>query len=335
MSWYFYVPVTIIGICLLILFLVYVAIHRVFHRRYDGKRHLKYLTANDFPGLLNEPVEFPGNRGQPLRGFLYYRGNRELAKGLVVFCHGIGAGHYAYTTEINAFAKQGYLVLAYDYTGCVLSGGNSIKGMTQALIDLDFALAYVERHPELARLKRILFGHSWGGYVVNNVFSLKHTVDRVVSVSGFNSVPDAITDIGHNLSFFKPWFHVINFLEFGRYATYTSVKSLKKSTIPTFLIHSRCDPMVRYKRSLSRYIVATKGMGNFTYDIDEEKMHNPYLTIRAEQYLNKIMAKLSYIEKKAGDDEQREFYASLDYDLLTEEDPAFMKKIFDWIEERD
>lgn len=334
MDWYFYIPLAILGFCLLILLLVFLAIHRVFHRRYDGKRHLRYLTAADFPGLMSEAIEFPGNQGQPLRGFLYYRGNRDLAKGLIIFCHGIGAGHYAYTTQINAFAKKGFLVMAYDYTGCVLSGGKSIRGMTQALIDLDFALSYVERHPELARLQRILIGHSWGGYVVNNVFSLNHSVDKVISIAGFNNVPDVISDIGRGLTFFKPWFHVLNFLEFGKYATYSSASSLKKSTVPTLLIHSRCDQLVRYNHAMAKYIVATKGMSNVTYVIDEEKMHNPYLSLRGEAYLNKIMAKLPYMEKKAGDDEQREFYATLDYDLLTEEDPQFMAMLFDWIAEQ-
>ncbi len=334
MAWYFYIPLAILVFCLLILLLVYLAIRRVFHRRYDGKRHLRYLTANDFPGLMSESVTFPGNKGQPLNGFLYFRGNKELAKGLIIFCHGIGAGHYAYTTQINSFAKQGFLVLAYDYTGCVLSGGQSIRGMTQALIDLDFALSYVERHPELARMKRILVGHSWGGYVVNNVFSLKHSVDQVISIAGFNNVPDVISDIGRGLTFFKPWFHVLNFLEFGKYATYSSDKSLKKSTVPTLLVHSRCDQLIRFNHAMARYIVATKGMGNVTHVIDEEKMHNPYLSQRAESYLNKVMAKLPYMEKKAGDDEQREFYATLDYDLLTEEDPQFMQMIFDWIAEQ-
>ncbi len=334
MGWYFYIPLAILVFFLLILLMVYLAIARVFHHRYEGKSHLRYLTASDFPGLIAEKIEFPGNKKQPLRGFLYYRGNRDSAKGLIVFCHGIGAGHYAYTTQINAFAKEGYLVMAYDYTGCVLSGGKSIRGMTQAIIDLDYALSYIERHPDLARMRRILFGHSWGGYVVNNVFSLKHSVDKVISIAGFNNVPDVISDIGRGLTFFKPWFHVLNFLEFGKYATFSSAKSLKKSTVPTLLIHSRCDQVVRFNHAMAKYIVATKGMGNVRHVVDEEKMHNPYLSLRGETYLNKVMSKLPYMERKAGDDEAREFYATLDYDLLTEEDPQFMKMLFDWILEQ-
>ncbi|MCX5775737.1 MAG: alpha/beta fold hydrolase [Firmicutes bacterium] len=333
MEWYFIVLAALVGLFLLILLLVYLAMAKIFHRRYEGKRHLKYFTAEDFPGLMTEPIEFAGNHKQPLRGFIYYRGERVKIKGLIIFCHGIGAGHYAYTTEINTLASAGYQVLAFDYTGCALSGGKSIHGLTQALLDFEAAVGYVERRPDLASLKRIVFGHSWGGYVANNLFDLGLKADKLISIAGFNNVPDVICDVGHGLQLFKPFFHIVNFFEFGKYANYSSLNSLHKSEIPTLLIQSRCDQLIKYHNALARYIKATKGRGNFTYIIDEEKMHNPYLTLEAERYYNKIVSRLSYMEKKASPEEQMAFYDSIDYKLITEEDPEFMKKILDWIEE--
>ena len=75
---------------------------------------MKYFTVDDFEDLENKEIEFKSNKGQTLKGYIYTNKNVNEYKGLIVFVHGMGAGHLSYTTEINTLAKAGFKVLAYD-----------------------------------------------------------------------------------------------------------------------------------------------------------------------------------------------------------------------------
>ena len=67
---------------------------------------------------------------------IYTNKNINEYEGVIVFVHGMGAGHLSYTTEINTIAKSGYKVLSYDNTGCCASDGKSMNGFYQAVLDL-------------------------------------------------------------------------------------------------------------------------------------------------------------------------------------------------------
>ena len=95
-------------------------------KRCEGNANLKYLKAKNFDNLNARPIDFKSNKGQTLNGFLYSNAKVDTYKALVVFSHGMGAGHHAYTTEINYFAQKGYLVWAYDNTGSCLSEGKKL-----------------------------------------------------------------------------------------------------------------------------------------------------------------------------------------------------------------
>ena len=87
------------------------------HGRQDDTGDVFYFSAADFEGLRAEPYVFTSSMGHELRGFLYSYEN-PVANRLIVFDHGMGAGHWAYVREIEMLCKRGYLVLAYDHTGC-------------------------------------------------------------------------------------------------------------------------------------------------------------------------------------------------------------------------
>ena len=136
------IPVLVIAFLLLLAF----AVEKVaFGNRCEGNAYLQYFTAADFPNLTADPVAFTGNCGQVLRGNLYTQAGRQDFKALLVFSHGMGGGHLSYTTELDFFAKRGYLVLAYDNTGTMASEGKSLVGMPQAVSDLRSALAIAKQ----------------------------------------------------------------------------------------------------------------------------------------------------------------------------------------------
>ena len=79
-------------------------------------------------------------------------------KGLLVFAHGMGAGHLSYTTEINTLAKNGYKVLAYDNTGTCMSEGKNLNGFYQAVLDLKSCLEFIKTNNELNKLDKDIVG---------------------------------------------------------------------------------------------------------------------------------------------------------------------------------
>ena len=131
--------------------------------RYDGEPYIKYFTAEDFPGLQAEPVEFDSD-GNLLKGFFYsYPGFREDT--LLIFCHGIGGGHRSYLTEIDLLAKAGYRVFAYDNTGCFASEGKDIRSMSRSLADLCNAIEFLKCEGIFQSYENVcVLGHSWGGF---------------------------------------------------------------------------------------------------------------------------------------------------------------------------
>lgn len=139
----------IIFIILILILLSKLILNLAFGKRCEGNPKLKYFTADDFKGLNAKPIEFKSNKGQVLRGNIYTNQHIKEYKGLIIFVHGMGGGHLSYTTEINTLAKAGFIVMAYDNTGTCSSEGKSLKGFYQSVIDLNYALKFVEENSEL------------------------------------------------------------------------------------------------------------------------------------------------------------------------------------------
>ncbi len=293
------------------------------NKRGDGSPALRYLQAEDFVGLVGEPIKFNGNKKQVLRGYLYSNQQFKTFKELVIFTHGIGAGHTAYTTEINRLAKEGFLVLAFDYTGCALSSERAMKSLIQPLVDLDYAFSYIESRSDIKDLKRYIVGHSWGGYVaMSSVLLKKHRVDKVVSLSAFLS-PSLVT-IANRPALYPlyPFIYMHGFWRYGRYATYNGVKALRKVKIPMLLIHGREDRVIKTKNSIDRFAKVAKAKANIELLYIEDRGHLPYLSKRAEDYLYQVQKDKAIYDRK-----NPVLNYEINYELITEEDEGVMKKI--------
>ena len=112
MEWYYILLICLGALALLLLALALLVYRVAFGARCDKNPLLKYFTAEDF-NLTAKPVQV--NKGKyALNGAIYTKQGVDKKPTLVIFCHGMGAGHAAYTTEINYFADMGYTVLALD-----------------------------------------------------------------------------------------------------------------------------------------------------------------------------------------------------------------------------
>lgn len=302
---------TLLGLCL----------HQIFFgKRCEGNPNLTYLTAEDFEDLRAEPIAFPNEKGETLRGYLYTSKNTVSPKGIVVFCHGMWGGHLSYTTEMNTFAEAGYTVLAYDVTGTMASDGKKLGGFTHPISDLQCALEFIETRRDLDPLDILLVGHSWGAYTV--MMGSSFLYDRLrgaVAISG----PD--TALAVFLSYFPKWLRPLARpgialalrIKEGSQSRYACADTMYDADVPVLLVHGTKDKTVPLGASpLSK---------DFMEECDhvyahycEGKYHNPYATVRAETEL-----KEKVLTKK---------YDEIDYAIATEEDPEVMHTILTFMD---
>ena len=307
-------------------------------QRCEGDENLKYLTSKSFDNLNARPVDFKSDKGQTLNGFLYSCAKVDTYKALIVFSHGMGAGHLAYTTEINYFAQKGYMVLAYDNTGICASEGKKIKGFAQGIIDLKSALDFVKSREDLKDMPILLVGHSWGAYSVCNVPAIAKDIEikGIVAFSPFNSMNKLIRDIAKsktkvNLSILSPFLDLINFIRFGKTGILRTCDTINSNSIPTLVMHGGNDMQVTVKNSPVGKPHKIKDNENARTVLYESKFHNVYLAKDAEQYLNDTFAKIETLGKNSP--EAYEVYQNIDYALITKEDLNVMETAVTFMEE--
>ncbi len=333
-----YFIIGILAVCIM-LFVVALKIMEAtgIGKRCEGDENLKYLKAKNFDNLNARPIDFKSDKGQTLNGFLYSSAKVDSYKALVVFSHGMGAGHLAYTTEINYFAQKGYLVLSFDNTGTCESEGAKINGFAQGIIDLKFALEFVKSRDDLKDMPIILVGHSWGAYSVCNVSAITDIeIKGIVAFSPFNSMNKLIRDIAKtktklNLSILSPFFDLINLLKFGKTGILRTCDTINDNSIPTLVMHGGNDMQVTVKNSPVGKPHKIKDNENARTVLYESKFHNVYLAKDAEQYLNDTFAKIETLGKDSP--EAYEVYQNIDYALITKEDLNVMETALSFMEE--
>lgn len=332
----------IIIIFLILLLISKLILNMVFGKRCEGNPKLKYFTADDFEGLNAKPIEFKSNKGQTLRGNIYTNKEIKEYKGLIVFVHGMGGGHLSYTTEINTFAKAGFIVIGYDNTGTCSSDGKNLRGFFQSVNDLNYALKFIENDKELSKYSVSLVGHSWGAYAVAQVLQFNHNIKSVVAMSGFNSSAKIICDSAKNetnmnLNFLKPFITIVNFLTFGKRGIVNTVTVLKNTEIPVLLLYGEVDTSVLIQNSLVANQKLLSQKPNIKAVVYEKRLHNVYQTKQSEEYLNNTFGELSKLSKKykgkIPEEEANKIYNNIDYKKMTEEDPEVMDTIIKFIEE--
>jgi len=298
-----------------------------FGRRYDKGKLLKYFTAEDF-GLTAEPVSIPRKKFN-LNGFIYEKDGVQKQNGMVIFVHGMGAGHIAYTTEISYFCNLGYTVLALDSKGCNFSGGRNIKGMYEGVNTAVAAVDFVRAHfPE----KEVyLIGHSWGGYSVLCT-SARRKVERVVAISAPNTPVRTLYEGAAKFiskpfaAILCPFWWLINLFKFGKNGNASAVKCARKNGTPTLLIHGDKDNVVTPKKAA---YFNTYGENVKKY-LAEGKAHNPYNTVAAEKKLSELQQAIANSAKMT-EDERINYFSNFDFKAATEEDGEVMNTIAEFL----
>jgi pimeloyl-ACP methyl ester carboxylesterase len=309
----------------LIFFFVRFILTMAFSRRFDFHPHLKYFTIKDFPDMDMDPIEFKNQRGDMLRGGFYYDDLQQPHQKIMVFSHGSGPGHQAYTHLIHTFVKKGYVVFAYDNTGCGLSEGKSMLGIPQAILDLKDALIYLEK-TTYATLPKTLMGHSWGAYAVLRAARMHVKIEKIISIAPFNDVSEMLGKYIPWIRAFKRFVNLHNRMMFGKLSKPTSSELLATTTTKILLIAGEKDDDVPLKGNYDVFIQSKNPLSKVY--LAKNHRHNPYLSFRAETYvIDTILKGTLNLSKEKDQNILHTFFNSLDYQHVGEHDPHIIDMI--------
>ena len=304
------------------------------HKRCDDTETVFYFTPKDFPGLQAEPHAFVSSLGHTLQGYFYQYDN-PISNRLVVFDHGFGGGHRAYMKEIHMLCKHGYRVFSYDHTGCMESGGDSPRGLSQSLCDLNDCIAMLKADSRFAKTDISVMGHSWGAFSTLNISALHPEISHIVAMCGFVSVPEMIKTFFSGL--LRGYRKAVLALETEtnpKFVTYDAAQTLSNSKTKALLIYSEDDPMCRrvhYDLLRSKL----EGQENVRFLFVKGKGHNPNYTEEAVWYLNAFGKARAQLVRKKGltAEEKASFVASYDWERMTVQDEAVWKTIFEHLDQ--
>lgn len=278
-----------------------------FGSRFETAEWMEY-SVNDFDGLMLEECSFPSNNGQLLAGYKYSK-DVEPTKGVAVLAHGFGGGgHNTYMDIADYFTSNGYLVFAYDCTGNDKSEGDSVEGLPQGVIDLDYALRYVKQLPEYKDLPIVLFGHSWGGYSVGSVLNCHPDVEAAVLVAGFDKSTDLFEQqgesmIGGGIKLFMPYVSLYERFKFGEYADYSAVDGFNNTDADIMVIQSKDDATVLPENGYDKFFEVYADDPRFTFLEYEDRGHSYiYYSQAAKSYREQLNEDYTaYVEENGGE----------------------------------
>ncbi|MBQ3490128.1 MAG: alpha/beta fold hydrolase [Clostridia bacterium] len=299
------------------------------HTRCDDTETVFYFSADDFPGLKTESYSFRASAGHPLQGYLYQYEN-PIPNKILVFDHGFGGGHRAYMKEIEMLCRHGYLVLAYDHTGCMESGGETPNGLAQSLCDLNDCMNAVKSDGRFEGFDVSVMGHSWGAFSTMNITALHPEISHIVAMSGFVSVEEMMKTFFSGL--LKGYRKAVLSLEKEsnpKFSQYNAVGSLSNSQTKALLIYSEDDQMCR-RVHYDILKAGLQGKENIRFLLVNNKGHNPNYTEEAVKLLGEFgKARAKFTQKKnVSAAEKKAFVASFDWDNMTAQDEAVWNEIF-------
>ncbi len=291
---------------------------------YCYERVCEYLDREEF---------YYKSKNAQLKGYYY---QSVESKGLVVVSHGFHAGADDYIPLIAYLVKNGYNVFAYDCNGTYDSKGDSLIGMCQALVDLDYTLNYINKTLPYKGQPLFLIGHSWGGYAVTSVLEYHKEVRACAGISamnnGFTIMMEKGTQYAGDISLtIAPIFTNYQRMLFGKYANSSGVKGINSVDIPIVIAHGLDDTVIPYNK---QSVIANKSQitnPNVVYydGIGANGDHNNIWHSKASVlYQNEVAHNLQLLEKQKGCalsyEEKTEFFKTVNHALYSEVNEELM-----------
>lgn len=273
----------------MILFLTFRhALKKVYGRRFDGAPTLPYARARDF-NIEEERFTFSSEKGWILSGSRYYKKGLK-PKALVVFFHGLGDGRASYVRSICLLAKAGYLVYAYDNTGCMESEGNKIYSLEHTVIDQEYFFKWLENDPKAQGLRRYSVGHSWGGYGAAISSKKEYKIEKVIDIAGFNDPIDVISSkLPKNLGLLKPILKVVSKSFCRKYACLKASDIMNESKAEFLYVQGEKDTDVTLSQGYESLKKNLNKNVKIEHLIKPNRGHSVYKDKSSEEYVQKVL----------------------------------------------
>lgn len=303
--------------------------------RCDDNGNVFYFSADDFPGLEKIPYSFSSSKGHTLQGYFYSYPD-AVKNRLIIFEHGMGGGHRSYMREIEKLCMGGYLVLAYDHTGCMESGGENTGGLSQSLCDLNDLINTLKKDEKYRSYDISVMGHSWGGFSTMNISVLHPEISHLVVMSGFVSVEKMINSFFSGI--LKPYRKCIMELEKKSNPDFVNsdgADALKNTDAKVLLIYSDNDNLCKKEVHFDELKNKLSGRDNIEFILEKNKGHNPNFTEDAVKYKDDFFAVLTKKSKKKEletKEEKENFKKSFDWYRMTGQDENVWHRIFSFLE---
>lgn len=214
---------------------------RADYDEYDSEHYLVYddIDQNKYP---REQIVVKSEEND-ISAFLYENDN---AKGFIVVAPGHRDANDIKLYEIRDFVDAGYSVVCLDYTGCYTSEGNSMKGYSQCVYDLDALLDFMESDKRFEDMPIYLFGHSMGAYAVCAELQFEHNISKVVAASGFDTPEEQWQYsieryTGAVYPVVKPFNSLFIYLKYGDDRDLSAVDGINSVSIPVLVISAEDD----------------------------------------------------------------------------------------------
>lgn len=299
-----------------------IASKKAFDIRCDGSPFCPYPSPTRF-GVNKERFTFKSG-SNTLVGYKYFA-DGEHPKAKVVFFHGFGAGHTAYSHEIASIVKKGYVVYSFDYTGCMESEGRNIISLAQSVLDMDAFFAYLSSRDEYKNLSTYSVGHSLGGFVALLSLDKKYGVSKAVSLAGLPSIAYAFAKFAPMLKNKEKAISKYIKKRFSSLAGSSAFEVAIKSNKPFLYIQGDLDEVVAYKDCLPKFKELSSTDKKAFFLTVKNRHHQPYYDLGSCNYFNKMFNELHFTSP---------YHPSnlvLDEPRLFKDDEQVMKTIFDFL----
>ncbi len=302
---------------------------KTYIKRYDDEHYIHYFKAKDFINLHEEKKSFISKKGYKIMTFLYYYDNFSNDK-LVIFVHGLGGGHLSYLREIEYLCKKGFLVLSFDLTGCFESEGISNLSLTQAICDLDDVLNFVKLEDKFKNKEIICIGHSLGGFAVNNIYSLHQEISKIISISGITTIDNLTKDyLSKDKEDILKYERDVNL----KYALLNPIDSYNHKQLKALIIHSQDDNIISFSNH-AMYLYNGIKNDQVEFYFVNNKLHNPNYSLNAVKYMTTSFSQYFSLlneGKLTSLKEKIDYFNTLDFVLMTEQDEEIMNLIVSFI----
>ena len=262
------------------------ALNKAVGGRSDGMPYFQYFDESEY-GISAKPFSFYSGKNL-LRGKKYFLEWKE-DQPILIFFHGLGAGASSYTQEIAYFVKRGFLVYAYDNTGCMTSEGRQTGFLPQSLLDQKAFFDFLDHDEDAQGRKRYAMGHSWGGYTAFGGLFEEYHLEKIVSISGFINVCDIVTS---RIPILKKFMFLLRGAlkkGFGRFGTIDFVKLLENTDKHVMYIQGENDVVVPKKDNYDVLQQRLMNKKNIQLVLVPKANHNPYWTIGTQHYFQDVI----------------------------------------------